>query len=205
MMRLLQSPWIAVVLGILLYFGTTAWVLRPDRLLTEHLAGELATPEEPLRPLEPSWAFKNPEVDQLIAELRQEREAVKVRAQELQELETRLAVERAELSTITQQVFRLQQQLDADFASIREDEAGNLKRLAKVYASMSPEGAAKILLEFDDDQVVKVFALMKEPESAPILELMAKEDQNAARRVALISDRLRRLRAKPPATPPRKS
>ncbi|MCZ7637279.1 MAG: hypothetical protein M5U12_15350 [Verrucomicrobia bacterium] len=74
----------------------------------------------------------------MLAELRQQQEAAKTRDQELRELETRLAVERQELHAITQEVFRLQRQLDADFAAIRDDELTNLKRLAKVYATMSP-------------------------------------------------------------------
>jgi flagellar motility protein MotE (MotC chaperone) len=200
MIQLLQSPWLAAGLGTLLYFATTAWFLRPAQF-TAAPPHPGAFPEDELRPLEPSWVFKNPEIDQMLAELQQQREAANTRAQELREFETRLAVERQELHAITQEVSRLQRQLDADFTAIRDDELTNLKRLAKVYAAMSPEGAARILLEFDDDQAVKLFALMKESESALVLELMAQDGQLAARRVALLSDRLRRLRAKPPAAP----
>lgn len=203
MIQLLQSSWVAAGLGTLLYCATTAWFLRPAQFTAGPRHPDAASPEESLRPLQPSWAFKNPELDQMLTELQQQREAVKTRDQELRDLETRLAVERQELHAITQEVFRLQRQLDADFAAIRDDELTNLKRLAKVYAAMSPEGAARILLEFDDDQAVKLFALMKESESAAILELMAQDGQLAARRVALLSDRLRRLRAKTPTAPPR--
>lgn len=202
MIRILQSPWIALALGVAIYCGTTIAVLQPGKLVEKYRV-EPTYPEDQVREIQPSWAFKNPEVDQLITELRREREVARARAQELNELETRLAVERQEISTITQEVSRLQAQLDAEFIAIREGEQANLKRLARVYGAMSPEGAAKILLEFEDEQAVKIFALMKEQESAPILELMAKEGQPAARRVALISDQLRRLRAKPTASTPR--
>jgi hypothetical protein len=45
---------------------------------------------------------------------------------------------------------------------------------------------------------VKIFAIMKESETAPILELMARDGPVNARRVALISERLRLL--SPPPT-----
>ena len=67
----------------------------------------------------------------------------------------------------------MQAEMDRTFLRIQEQEFANLKRLAKVYATMSPEGAAKIMLESPEDAAVKILSFMKESETAPILESMA--------------------------------
>ena len=198
MIRTLQSTWLAIALGVLAYVATTVLVLRPDKLIAQRRAMGATTVQRTER-LEPSWAFKNPEVDEMLADLRTQREALQVREQELNELAARLAIERQEISTITQRVVLLQAGMDQSFLRIQEGELGNLKRLAKVYAAMSPEGAAKIMNEFQEDAAVRILALMKESETAPILENMAKDGPATARRVALISDRLRLL-STPPTT-----
>jgi flagellar motility protein MotE (MotC chaperone) len=56
---------------------------------------------------------------------------------------------------------------------------------------MSPEGAAIILKEMTDDQIVKILVFMKDGDAAPILEIMAKLGKDDARRVAAISERIR--------------
>jgi flagellar motility protein MotE (MotC chaperone) len=196
MIRTLQSTWLAVAVGVLAYVATTALLLRPDQLITQQrtLKPGIAEKQELIGP---SWAFKNPEVDEMLADLLAQREALKVREQELNDLAARLAVERQEIGTVTQRVATLQAEMDQAFVRIQQNELANLKRLAKVYAAMSPDGAAKILTEFQDDAAVKILALMKETETAPILEGMAKAGPANARRVALISDRLRLLSTAP--------
>lgn len=191
-MRMLQSPWVAAALGALAYTLTTVLLLRPERMLANRPApvpAEEPSHQEPV----PSWAFRNPEIDQLVSELKAEREAVRAREKELQDLAERLNVERQEIGTITQRVAVLQAEMDRTMVRIKDDESANLKRLAKVYATMGPESAAKIMIEFQDEAAVKIFAFMKESETAPILENIAKSGPDAARRVALLSDRLRLL------------
>lgn len=190
MMRKLQSPWVAAVLGVLAYTLTTAVFLRSAKLEVADPGDALEgtpSPEE----LVPSWAFKNPEVDQLVAELRLEKEAIRVREKELQDYAARLALERQEINTVTQRIATLQAEIDRTFVRIKDDETSNLKRLAKVYATMTPEASSKIMVEFQDEAAVKILAYMKEAESAPILENISKTGPAAARRVAAISDRLR--------------
>ena len=123
-----------------------------------------------VEPAGPSWKFENPELNQLMAELKDEREALRVRAGQLDELQARLGTERQEICVVTQTVYRLRKELDATVSRVADEEAVNLKKLAKIYATMSPVGAARILKEMDDAQIVTILALMKEAESAPILE-----------------------------------
>ncbi|HXJ73036.1 MAG TPA: hypothetical protein VNM37_09285, partial [Candidatus Dormibacteraeota bacterium] len=69
--------------------------------------------------------------------------------------------------------------------------AANLKRLSKMYASMEPAGAARILRELDDVVVVKILGLMKEAETGLILEAMARLGEPETKRAAALSENLR--------------
>jgi flagellar motility protein MotE (MotC chaperone) len=142
-------------------------------------------------------------MSQLVSELKNEREALRVRASQLDELEARLHAERKEIYAVTQAVYQLRADLDTVVTRVSEEEAVNLKKLAKVYTTMSPEGAARILKEMDDDQVVKILALMRGSEPAPILENFGQGTKEDARRAATISNRLRLVLSavKKPAPP----
>jgi flagellar motility protein MotE (MotC chaperone) len=204
MMRLLQNKWAALGAGAIIYGLTTWLLLHPHRQLVraaealrarQVAAGAVA--------VGPSWTFHNPEMEQIMAELKSERDALQVRASQLDDLEARLNAERQEICVVTQTVYRLRAELDSTVTRVSQQEAVNLKKLAKVYATMSPEGAARILKEMDDDQIVRILALMKESESAPVIESIAQGNTVEAKRAAMISNRLRLtlLETKKPQTP----
>ena len=194
MMRILKSNWMPVLLAVLSYSATTVlcWhtpvpaAAESQMVETSHVA-------------EPSWNYRNPEITQLIVDLNREREALAQRQQQLNELASRLQAERQELNQVTQNVFRMQREFDHNVLRIRDEETANLKKLAKVYATMSPEGATGILKEMEDEQVVKIMVFMKENETAPILEALAKSGNDQAKRAALISERLRLSISRPSA------
>lgn len=102
---------------------------------------------------------------------------------------------------MTQQVGRIQTEFDRNVVRVREEETANLKRLAKIYAAMTPEGAVSILKEMKDDDIVKILAYMKDVETAPILELLAKPGVADAKRTAQISERLKAIVYRTPAPP----
>ena len=81
--------------------------------------------------------------------------------------------------------------MDKNLFRIKEDEAGNLKKLAKMYTAMEPASAARILRELDDTIVVKILTLVKEPETALILESLSRMGEAETRRAAAISENLR--------------
>lgn len=193
MIRLLQTKWMALALGAVIYSITTWLFLQPQKLV-QQIARE-AKPAKGTKqavPVSaPSWSFDSPEMSQVIAELKDQQDLVKLRAQQLDELEARLHAERQEIYAVTQEVYRLKTNLDSTVTRISEEEAANLKRLVKVYTVMTPEGAARILREMDDDQIVRLMAVMREAESAPILEAMGQGAKENARRAAMVADRLR--------------
>src|SRR6476659_1409971 len=139
MIRILQSPWLAAIIGSLLYLVVVLGLIQPSRF--EGVKAVLARNQKGAHDDQPSWAFRNPEFEQSLDEIRREKEALALRAQQLQELQTRIDAERQELTTVTQTVYQLQVEFDRNVVRIKDQEVENLKRQAKVLSGMSPETA----------------------------------------------------------------
>ena len=65
------------------------------------------------------------------------------REQRLNELATRLDTERGEISNATLSVQQLQADFDKNVLRVKDEETANLKKLAKVYSAMTPDGALR--------------------------------------------------------------
>jgi flagellar motility protein MotE (MotC chaperone) len=189
-MKILQNPLVSSLLGLILYVVVTVVVWKAPAHIVE---GEPAQEEivAKAREAKPSWEFKSQEADMLIAELKLEKEGLAKRKKELDEFAERLQVERLEINVVTQTVYQLQKQVEASIVRINAEESNNLKKLSRTYAAMSPEGAAPILKEMEETTLTKILALMKETETAPILEAMSKLGPDEAKRVANLSEKLR--------------
>jgi len=190
MIKLLQSSWSASLLGALLYLGTTVFVWSPPPRAADPV-------ELPTETGGASWEFHNPEVDLLIEELKLEKEALARRGAQLDELDERLQVERQEINLVTQTIYQLQSQFDSNVVRVLAEEVPNVKKLARTYAAMTPEGAVPILKQLEETTLVKILASMKESESAPILEALGHLGEADAKRAAAISERLRFSLANP--------
>jgi flagellar motility protein MotE (MotC chaperone) len=185
MTKWLAHSWISAPIGAVLYLVATVlfWqtpVLPPRQKLVAMI-----------QPVGPSWDFVNPEADQLIVELKAEKKSVQQREQQLEDLKTRLNTERAELGQVIQSVRALQGDFDKAVLRVKDEETGNLKKLAKVYAAMTPETAATVMEQLDNQAIVKIMLYLKDAETAAILEAMAKKSDADARRTAQISEQIR--------------
>jgi flagellar motility protein MotE (MotC chaperone) len=189
MKKMLTSTWMTLIISAIVYLGATVlfWKM-PTKVSAREIDGASAPGKSGPGP---SWEFVNPETDQLLAELQSEKKALEKKAQLLGELEARLQAERTELGTVTQSVHQLQTDFDSGVVRVHDEEAANLKKLAKVYSAMAADSAANILAELDDVSVVKIMAYMKDTETAGIFEAMAKKGQPDAKRAANLSERLR--------------
>lgn len=194
MLRLLKSPAAVAMAGGLLYLATTVGLLRPG--VFEDLRPALEAKSSAYDG--PSWNFRNPEFEQWVEELKQEREALAQRAQQLAELQKRLDAERQEILTVTQTVYQLQMEFDKGIVRLKEQELENLKRQTKVVAGMSPEGAAAMLNEMPEDQTVSVLFLLKPDAASLILDTLSKMGKTEAKRAAQLAERMR-LVLPPPA------
>ena len=185
MIKLLTSPWLTAPIGAVLYLGFTVlfWKMPvPPPPEAKH-----ATVVQNGA----SWEFSNPEADQLMNELNEEKKALELQKQELDETDKQIRSRQAELNDITKNIQRLQAEFDQSVVRVREEETPNLKKLAKVYADMSPTAAASVMAEMDDANIVKIMLFMKESEAAAILETMATKGQPDAKRAAALSERVR--------------
>jgi flagellar motility protein MotE (MotC chaperone) len=130
-------------------------------------------------------------MDQAVDELHKERGNLLAREKHVEELEARVLAERAGLDEATRAIQKLQADLERDIVRVKDDEAPNLKKLAKMYTSMEPAGAAAILRELEDSVLVKILTFMKEAETAPILEALARRGEADTKRAARVSEFLR--------------
>jgi flagellar motility protein MotE (MotC chaperone) len=188
MTRWLTSTWVVALVGCLVYLGTTALFIRPARFagIQAVLAAAKLTPDN-----DPSWKFKNPEFDQWVAELKMEKNDLDARQQKLQALEMRLDAERQEFTTATQSVYKLQAEFDRNVVRLKTQEIANLKQQAKVIAAMTPEGAASMIAQMGDNDVVRLLAVMKPDEASLLLDALSKQGMNGAKHAAQLAGRLR--------------
>jgi len=189
MMRLLQSGWMACLLGSLIYLGTTFALFSPAKF-----AG--ARPAPAVKKFvnnEVSWKFHNPEFDQWVAELHQEKEVLALKEQQLKELQKRLEAERVELTTVTQTVAQMQTEFDKNVIRFTSQKQDSIKRQAKLITTLSPEAAVALLNEMSDDDAVRLFFAMKTDQVSPLIEAMSKAGSNGTKRAALLTERLSRV------------
>ena len=177
-----------MLLGALIYLAVTAALVVPGKLMPQSVHAAEAVEYHVAGP---SWDFINPELDRLVSELAKEKETLAGREKQLNELASRLEAERQEINIVTQAVYRMQTEFDRNVVRVREEEMANLKKLAKVYAAMSPEGAAAILKQMEDEQILKFMVFMKDAETGPVLEGLAKLSEADAKRAATLTDKLR--------------
>jgi flagellar motility protein MotE (MotC chaperone) len=199
MLHYLQSRWMAAGVGGVLYLVTTVVTWPPLRTAWRHPHTAAKTPEFATAP---SWNFKNAEVEQLVADLKEQSDRLADRQHELDEFASRLEAERQEILNVTQTVSRMQQEFDRNVARIETEEVANLKKLAKLYSAMTPEAASVILKELPDEQIVKIMSYMKDPDKAAIFESFSKTDAKSSKRVAQISERMRLVLPAPPSGAP---
>lgn len=190
-MKLLQSSWVTALIGGLLYLGVTVALIHPSQFEGAHAAQAPAVEKSPDD--DPSWRFRNPEIDQWIAELKREKEALDLREQQLQELALRLDAERKELTAITQTVYQIQSEFDKNIIRIKDQEMENLKRQAKVFANMEPDTVAALVNEMPEDESVRILFVMKNDDVIGILERLGKLGPTGSRRAASITEKLRRV------------
>lgn len=189
-MKFLQSSWVVSLIGCLVYLGTTAAVLSSAKFEVEPPEddgeSQLMNPGD-----DPSWKFRNPEFEQWVQDLRQEKAALTERRTQLGEWETRLLAERQELAAVTKTVSKMQAEFEKNIVRLREQEVKNIKRQAKAVADMSPDAAAKLIDQMADDDIVRLCSALKSDQVTLLLETLSK--QGRVRRAVAITERMRYL------------
>ena len=185
MIKLFTNIWISAPLGAVVYLIATVLFWQSPSPPARQKMPEL------VNAIGPSWDFNNPEADLLITELKIEKKSLQERQQQLDDLAARLNTERAEVGQVIQSVRQLQVEFDKAVLRVKDEEKGNLKKLAKLYGAMSPEIAASVLEQLDNEAIVKIMLFLKNEETAAILEAIAKKGEAESRRTAQISEQIR--------------
>jgi len=193
MIRILQSGWFAALLGCAVYLATTAVVLNPSKFAGAQFIQPDYSAED-----DPSWRFRNPEFNEWVSQIQNEKERLDVRQQELDEWQTRLNTELQEISTVTQMVSQLQSDFDKNVIRFKAQETDNVKHQAKLLSAMSPEGAVAIFGQMSDEDVVRILFVMKPDEASAILDTLSKMGPDEAKRAAALTECLHQVLPEPP-------
>jgi len=197
MTRLLRPP--LVVLVVSLAAGLAAGLLpllrTGDQLIARIRAARVAVAKEKKAQ---GWDFWTIEIDNLASELKEEKGRQRKEAEQLDQRAARLEAERQELEKLRANIENMRKEIGEKVIEIHADEMKNLRNLAQTYTNLTPRAAVAIIHEMDDNTVVKILSLMKPDVIAPIFEEMSKtsdKDGLLARRVAILSEKLRLLKA----------
>lgn len=186
MIRVLQSGWFAALVGCILYLAVTIFVLGPSKF-----AGAQFIKPDYSADDDPSWRFRNPEFNEWVSQIQNEKARLDQRQQQLDEWQTRINTELQEMSLVTQTVWQLQSEFDTNVVRFKAQEMDNVKHQAKLIAAMSPEGAVSMFAQMSDDDVVRILFVMKPDQASAILDTLSKSGE--AKRAALLTERLHQV------------
>ena len=172
--------------GLFVFVQGAAPLLRQAKAATEEDAAVVL--------LRKPWDFWTLEIAQLSDELEGRLTSLDAREADVVAREDRLAAAMLELEQARSEVQNLREELSRQVGQIQEDEAKNLRNLAKTYGEMKPAAALPIMRELSDDTVVKILSLWKPDQVRPLLDEISKNaghDPDMVRRAGFWSERLR--------------
>lgn len=197
MIRFLQSPWFVALIGCLLYLGVTAAVLNSSTFAGVKFTQPGTSAED-----DPSWKFRNPEMNQWLAQIKEQKDALAAREQQLNEWQTRLDAERQEINTVTQTVAQLQADFDKNVIRFKGSQTDNVKHQAKLISAMSPDSAVVVLDQMPDADAVRILYVMKPDEASAVLDAMSKAGGDKTKHAAVLMEKLHQVLPQPTPTNP---
>jgi flagellar motility protein MotE (MotC chaperone) len=203
MIAKLQSPFLAAGFSFMLSVAVgvaLSWRALGTLFQQAALAAQVA--KEPSEMKKKGWDFWTIEIENLSNELKEERIRLKKQSEALDQRAARLAAEEKELAKLRADVEGVRKEIADKVVEISADEMKNIRSLSQTYANLSPRAAVAIIRELDDTTAVKILSLMKADVVGPIFEEMSKpvgNDATLAKRAALLSEKLRLMKANKPA------
>jgi len=201
----LQNPIFVAGFGLVLSIGVgvaMSWRAL-EAAIAQTVVAAAQKKSEPSEIKKKGWDFWTIEIENLSNELKEERVRLKKQSEALDQRTARLAAEEKEFAKLRADVESLRQQIAERVIEISADEMKNIRSLSQTYTNLSPRAAVAIIRELDDTTAVKILSLMKADVVGPIFEEMSKTavtDGLLAKRAALLSEKLRLMKASKPAT-----
>lgn len=206
MMTRVLTPLVSAVLGLLLSLGIglgMTWQAL-NRVVDRTI--QQRSHREPNELQKKGWDFWTVEMSNLSAEVTENRQLLKKRAEELDQREERIKAAEKELAKARADIDALQKEISDRVIQISEDERTNLKKLSATFTNETPRAVVAIIREMDDTTAVKILSLMKPDVVGPIFEEMSKmsagTDGSLAKRAAVLSEKMRLMKSSPPPTAP---
>jgi flagellar motility protein MotE (MotC chaperone) len=201
MTKILHNPAIITVVAVLAGLaGGLVPLWRASQLLVTQVATGRVVKANHLK--DQGWDFWTIEVDNLAAELKDEKARMAKLSEQLDLRAARVTAEQKELDKLRANLEATRKEISDRVIEISADEMKNLRSLSQTYTNLTPRAAVAIIREMDDITVVKILSLMKADVVAPIFEEMSKTpDQGGllARRAAILSEKLRLMKSSKPA------
>ncbi len=143
----------------------------------------------------------NKEVLELAETLKQREVKLKENEERVQRQMVLMEKEKQELVKIRNEIQTLHQTIAANITKnveyyiplIKEAEKKNLKKMAKMFETLSPENANPIMARMPDQTLVIVLSFMKPRNSAKLLAGYAAYNADSPRRAAELTEKLRNL------------
>lgn len=130
---------------------------------------KLAAPPEDHEPLDEEFTL---EEIQVLQDLADRRSALEERERELNLRESLLNVTEQRIETKIANMDDLRTEIEGLIRQYDEQEAAELRSLVKIYETMKPKDAARILQELETRVLLSIMELMKERSSASVLAAM---------------------------------
>jgi flagellar motility protein MotE (MotC chaperone) len=131
------------------------------------MAGDTAA--EPVVP--DPFDYTDEEVD-VLQQLAKRREALEVRARQLDEREALIQAAEQRMDQKMGELKALQAMVEDLLKKRSDEQEAELKSLVKMYENMKPKDAAQVFEEMDMDVLLEVVGRMSERKAAPILALV---------------------------------
>ncbi|MBE7464319.1 MAG: hypothetical protein HS116_12645 [Planctomycetes bacterium] len=135
------------------------------------------------------------EVEKMIQELQELQARTESDRQKTMLEQSRVAQERSALEVMRQQIDAAQKQLDSKVAELQTassaSEQQNLKRLAKMWAGMTPAAVYGVAKELDEVTTARILFAMSDKQIAPVLEAFAAQGPAGTRLATSVTNRLR--------------
>ncbi len=204
MIAKLQNPIFAAAFSLLLSVGIgVALCAKMIGPLLQQAAAAHA-PKEPTELKKKGWDFWTIEIENLSNELKEERARLRKQSDQQDQRAARLAAEEKELAKVRDDIDALRKEIADKVIEISADEQKNIRTLSQTYATLTPRAAVAIFKEMDDTTAVKILSLMKSDVVGAIFEQMSmtlgSDGTPLARRAALLSEKLRLMKATKPPT-----
>ena len=206
-MNALRSTWFVAILALVLNLGTmvaTVFLGLKPLIPKPTVHAEDITDERDLR----VWRFDSRAMEELVRELKRKKDDLDQREAQVKELENRILVERAEMDKVRAVIENQQSKIKDYVITFTDAEKKNFIRNVKIYSELPPSSLIAVFSQMKDEEVARYLSLMKNDVITGLFEAMIKTDSgdNAqVKRIALLSDMLRRLHEESlplPATPP---